>query len=97
MVIPVEELPLEPDRVAIGNLADLHTVVAESEDVDPADLHLATYWARPGPAKPTPDDGAWCSAIVSIVRGRDDLDCSLHIHDGRTALPLLPRRTWPTP
>ncbi|WP_164702975.1 hypothetical protein [Modestobacter sp. KNN46-3] len=44
---------------------------------------------------PTPDDEAWCSALKSIVRERDRLDCSLHVHDGRTAVPLLPRLSWP--
>jgi hypothetical protein len=96
-LIPVEELPLEPDRVAIGNLAELHTVVAESESVDRSELHLAMCLERPGPATPTPDDAAWCTAIESIVRGRDGLDCSLHLHNGRTAVPLLPRRSWPVP
>lgn len=97
LLIPVEELPLEPDRLAIGNLAELHAVVAESEDVDPVELHLAICLERPGPATPTPDDAAWCSAIESIIRGRDRLDCSLHVHDGRTALPVLPRHAWPAP
>ncbi|WP_164700279.1 hypothetical protein [Modestobacter sp. KNN46-3] len=41
LLIPVDDLPLEPDRLAIGNLVELHTIVAESEDVDPTDLHLA--------------------------------------------------------
>ena len=93
LLIPVEELPVEPDRVAIGNLHDLHSVVAESEGVDPADLHLAMCLERPGPA--TADDDAWCAAIASIVHERDGIDCSLHVSDGRTAAPLLPRRRWP--
>ena len=97
LLIPVEELPQEPDRVAIGNLADLHSVVAESEDVDPTDLHLAMCLERPGPATPTPDDAAWSTAIESIVRDRDGLDCSVHVGNGRTATPLLSRRSWPAP
>ncbi|MGY1841786.1 MULTISPECIES: hypothetical protein [unclassified Modestobacter] len=95
LLIPVEELPLEPDRVVIGALADLHSVVVDAEDVDRLGLHLAMCLERPGPAAPTPDDAAWCAAIESIVRGRDGLDCSLHLHDGRTAVPLLSRRSWP--
>ena len=97
LLIPVEELPTEPDRVVIGALADLHAVVVDTEDADPLDLHLAMCLERPGPTEPTPDDAAWCAAIESIVRGRDGLDCSLHLHDGQTAVPLLPRRAWPTP
>jgi len=93
LLIPVEELPVEPDRVVIGNLHELHSVVGESEGVGPADLHLAMCLERPGPA--TADDDAWCAAIESIVRERDGVDCSLHVGDGRTAVPLLPRRRWP--
>ncbi|MGY5884926.1 hypothetical protein [Modestobacter lacusdianchii] len=95
LLIPVEELPAEPDRVVIGALADLHGVAVDSEHVDRSALHLAMCLERPGPAEPTPDDYAWCAAIESIVRGRDGLDCSLHLHDGQTAVPLLPRRAWP--
>ncbi|MCZ2830791.1 hypothetical protein O2W14_18275 [Modestobacter sp. VKM Ac-2986] len=97
VLIPVEELPLEPDRVALGNIAGLHAVVAESEGIDEAGLHLATCLERPGPPTPTPDDEAWCAAIESILRGRDGVDCSMHVGDGRTAVPLLSRRTWPSP
>ncbi|CCH89556.1 conserved protein of unknown function [Modestobacter italicus] len=93
LLIPVEELPVEPDRVAIGNVHELHSVVAESEGLHPADLHLAMCLERPGPA--TADDDAWCAAIESIVRGRDGIDCSLHVGDGRIAHLLLPRRRWP--
>jgi hypothetical protein len=95
VLIPVEELPVEPDRVAIGNLAHLHEVVAEAEGVDDADLHLAMCLERPGPPTPTPDDEAWAAAITSIVRDRDGLDCSLHVGNGRSATPLLPRPVWP--
>ena len=95
LLIPVEELPLEPDRVALGNIAGLHAVVAEAEGVDGDQLHLAMCLERPGPPTPTPDDEAWCAAVTSIVRDRDGLDCSLHVGDGRTATPLLPRGAWP--
>ena len=95
LLVPVEELPLEPDRVAIGNLAGLHQAVAEAEGVDDRQLHLAMCLERPGPPTPTPDDEAWSTAIASIVRDRDGLDCSLHVGDGRTATPLLPRLAWP--
>jgi hypothetical protein len=93
LLIPVEELPVEPDGEAIGNLRALHFAVAESEGVGPADLHLAMCLERPEPA--TADDDAWCAAIETIVRERDGVDCSLHVGDGRTTAPLLPRRRWP--
>ena len=95
LLVPVEEIPLEPDREAIGKIASLHSVVAESEGVGERDLHLAMHLERPGPRHATVDDDAWCAAIESIVRDRDGLDCSVHVGDGRTAVPLLPRRAWP--
>src|SRR5439155_4322552 len=37
LLIPVEDLPLEPDRAALANLVQLHVTVAESEDVAPGE------------------------------------------------------------
>src|SRR3954464_11758404 len=41
LLIPVDDVPLEPDRAALANLVELHATVAESEDIEPAELHLA--------------------------------------------------------
>jgi hypothetical protein len=96
LLIPVEDLPLEPDRRALANLVQLHVTVAESEDVAPAVLHLAMLLERRGPAGLSPDDHAWCSAIETVIRDRGGIDCSLHVDDGRTAVPVLGRHAWPT-
>jgi hypothetical protein len=96
LVIPVEDVPVEPDRVAIGNIIELHTVVAESEGVDASELHLAMLLERRGPAALSADDHAWHSAIEAIVRGRDGLDCSMHVGNGRTVVAVLSRQTWPS-
>jgi hypothetical protein len=93
LLIPVEEFPEEPDREVIGKLVDLHAAVVDAEGVGRTDLHLAMCLERPGPANP--DDDAWCAAIASIVRDRDGLDCSLHVGDGRTAVPVFHRSAWP--
>ena len=95
LLLPVEDLPLEPDRVALGNLVSVHVTVAETEDVDPGDLHLALLLERHGPAGLSPDDHAWCSAVEALLRDRSGLDCSLHVGNGRTAVTVLPRRSWP--
>lgn len=95
LLIPVEDVPLEPDRLALANLVELHATVAESEDVEPAGLHLAMLLERRGPAGLSPDDHAWCSAIEAIVGDRNGVDCSVHVGNGRTAVPVLPRRAWP--
>src|SRR3954462_7118931 len=95
LLIPVDDVPLEPDRAALANLVELHTSVAESEDVGPDDLHLAMLLERRGPAGLSPDDHAWSSAIEAIVRDGSCIDCSLHVGNGRTAVPVLPRRAWP--
>jgi|tagenome__1003787_1003787.scaffolds.fasta_scaffold20950319_5 hypothetical protein len=95
LLIPVDDVPLEPDRAALANLVDVHATVAESEGVEPADLHLAMLLERRGPAGLSPDDHAWRSAIEADVRDRHGIDCSVHVGNGRTAVPLLPRRAWP--
>ncbi|MGY1741144.1 MULTISPECIES: hypothetical protein [unclassified Blastococcus] len=95
LLMPIEEVPLEPDRVVLGNLALVHEAVAESEDVDPGGLHLAMLLERRGPAGLSPDDHAWSSAVEAVVRDRAGLDCSLHVGNGRVAVPVLPRLQWP--
>ena len=95
LLMPFEDVPLEPDRAALGNLVALHDTVAETEDVDPGELHLALLLERRGPAGLSPDDHAWCSAVEAVVRDRAGVDCSLHVGNGRTAVPVLPRRHWP--
>ena len=95
LVIPVEEVPVEPDRQALTNLLVLHETVVDEEGVDPDDLHLALLLERRGPAGLSPDDHAWCSAVEAIVRDRAGVDCSMHVGNGRTAVPVLPRTQWP--
>ncbi|RBY85081.1 hypothetical protein [Blastococcus sp. TF02A-26] len=95
LLIPVEDVPLEADREMLGNVHHVHKTVAESEDVDPHELHLAMLLERRGPAGLSPDDHDWSSAIEAVLRDRDGLDCSLHVGDGRTAVCVLPRMQWP--
>ena len=96
LLMPVEDVPLEPDRGALGNLVTVHATVAETEDVHPDELHLALLLERHGPAGLSPDDHAWCSAVEALLRDRAGLSCSLHVGNGHTAVPVLPRRDWPT-
>jgi hypothetical protein len=95
LLIPVEDVPLEPDRAALANLIGAHATVAESEGVEPAELHLALLLERRGPAGLSPDDHAWSSAIEAIFREHHGIDCSLHVGNGRTAVPVVPRHVWP--
>lgn len=95
LLVPIDEVPVEPDREVLGNLTYLHDTVAESEDVDPGELHLAMLLERRGPAGLSPDDHAWSSAVEAILRHRLGLDCSLHVGNGRAAVPVLPRVRWP--
>ena len=53
LLMPVEDVPLEPDRATLGNLAAVHTTVAETERVDPDELHLALLLERHG-GRPLP-------------------------------------------
>lgn len=95
LLMPIDEVPLEPDREVLGNLALMHETVAETEDVDPAELHLAMLLERRGPAGLSPDDHAWSSAVEAVLRDRAGLDCSLYVGNGRTAVCVLPRLRWP--
>ena len=95
LLVPVEDIPVEPDRVVLGHLVDMHAAVAESEGVELAELHLALCLERRGPAGLGPDDHAWAAAVEAVLRGRDGLDCSLHVGDGRRCVPVLLRPVWP--
>lgn len=95
LLIPVEDVHVEPDRVVLGHLVDLHATVAEAEGLGLRDLHLAMCLERRGPAGLGPDDHAWAAAVEAILRGRDGLDCSLHVADGRGCVCVLARPSWP--
>lgn len=95
LLLPIEDVPLEPDRAVLGNLVSVHVTVAESEGVEPGELHLALLLERHGPAGLSPDDHAWCSAVEALLGDRAGLDCSMHVGNGRTAVPVLLRRSWP--
>jgi hypothetical protein len=95
LLLPIEDVPLEPDRAILGNLVTVHTAVAETEDVEPGELHLALLLERHGPAGLSPDDHAWCSAVEAVLRDRAGVDCSMHVGNGRTAVPIVLRRSWP--
>ncbi|SDG35219.1 hypothetical protein [Klenkia brasiliensis] len=94
LVVPVDDIPVEPDRVMLGNLAQLTEVVAEHERVEPAELHLAFCLERRGPSYLTPDDQAWVAAIEAVLRGREGRDCSVHVAADTWVVPALPRVSW---
>ncbi|WP_131802035.1 hypothetical protein [Klenkia taihuensis] len=94
LVIPVDDVPVEPDRTMIGHLRGFHDEVAEQTGVDPADLHLAMCLERRGPTYLTPDDHAWVAALESVMRTREGLDCSVHVAADTWVVPALPRLSW---
>ncbi|MCO7218509.1 hypothetical protein [Klenkia sp. PcliD-1-E] len=94
LVVPVDDIPVEPDRLMIGHLRGLHDEVAGQEGVPPEQLHLAMCLERRGPAHLTPDDHAWVAALSSILRDREGLDCSVHVAADFWVVPALPRVSW---
>jgi hypothetical protein len=80
--------------VALANLVELHTNVAESDGAELGEQHLAMLLQRGGPAGLSPEDHAWCSAIEGVVRDRHGIACNVDVGNGRTAVPVLPRRAW---
>lgn len=93
LLIPVDEVPLEPDGVALATLVELHTTVTKSGGAEAGELRMAMLLERGGPAGLPPGDHAWCSAIEAVVRDRHGIDCSVLVGSGRAA--VLPGRARP--
>jgi hypothetical protein len=96
LLVPIDGVPSEPDRALLLHLVELHTDVADAERVPADELHMALYLERRGSSRPLPEDHAWAAAVGAVLRVRERVDCSLHVGDGRTAVALLPRATWPS-
>jgi len=94
LLVPIDDVPVEPDRTMISHLRGFHDEVAGQTGVDPADLHLAMCLERRGPRSLTPDDHAWVAALEAVLREREGLDCSVHVAAGTWVVPALPRVSW---
>jgi hypothetical protein len=82
VVVPIDELPLLPDRAMLTGLLRLHDTVSEQTDVGKG--HLAMALCRPGRPVITAADDEWAEALRDELDGRFDGTWSLHLAaDGR--------------
>ena len=87
LVVPVDDVPLVPDRSTIFGLLQLHETVADHHLDD--DGHLALALCRPGRPEITEDDDAWVGLLSEVLDDQLDATWSLHLAAGGTVLPLI--------
>ena len=93
-VVPVDDVPLVPDRRLLDGLVQLHNGVAE--DFFDGEGHLALALCRPGRPEPTGDDDEWAASLRAVLDGRIAGTWSLHLAAGGTVTPLVeaPASVW---
>ena len=77
LVVPVDDLPVRPDRRRLAGLLDVHRQVADH--LGSSDVHLALALCRPGEPVATADDDAWTSALHELLDDALDGTWSLHL------------------
>ena len=87
LVVPIDDLPVEPDRRRLGSLLDVHRQVADHL-ADP-DAHLAMALCRPGKPVATTDDTAWAATLHALLDDALDGTWSLHLAAGGGVEPLV--------
>jgi hypothetical protein len=91
ILVPVEDLPTEPDQPLLDNLLPLHGAVVEQ--IGPGG-HLALALSRPGSPRPTVDDERWADALRSALTARIAETWSLHLAAGGAVSPLIDPPWW---
>ncbi len=92
VVVPVDDLPLRPDRRRLAGLLDVHRQVADH--LGGLDVHLALALCRPGEPVATADDDAWASALHELLDDALDGTWSLHLAAGGRVEPLVEAPTF---
>ncbi len=87
LVVPIDDLPVRPDRPRIAGLLDVHRQVADH--LGDADAHLAMALCRPGEPVATADDTAWASALHELLDDVLDGTWSLHLAAAGRVEPLV--------
>jgi len=91
LVVPVDDIPLVPDREMLRGLLGLHDTVAA--DHLAGEGHLAMALCRPGRPAITEDDEEWADALAALLGdGQIDGTWSLHLAAGGSVTPLAGRR-----
>ncbi|WP_091366197.1 hypothetical protein [Geodermatophilus telluris] len=87
VLVPVEDVPLLPDRQLLAGLLDVHAEVAAS--LGPDGAHLAMALCRPGEPAVTEDDDGWAVACHEVLDDALDGTWSLHLAAGGRVEPLV--------
>ncbi len=87
VLLPVDDVPLRPDRRLVTGLLDVHTQVATHLGAD--DVHLALALCRPGEPTGTADDAGWEAALHEVLDDALDGTWSLHLAAGGRVEPLV--------
>ncbi len=80
LVVPVDDVPVRPDRRVLAGLLDVHRQVADH--LGDADAHLAMALCRPGEPVAAGDDTAWAAALHELLDDALDGTWSLHLAAG---------------
>jgi hypothetical protein len=91
LVMPIDELPVAPDRPAVDGLVQLHGAVVEQ--IGPGG-HLALALCRPGIPRPTESDERWADMLRSTLTARLEETWSLHLAADGEVSPLVDP-PWP--
>ena len=86
ILVPVDEVPTDPDPRLLANLLEVHHEVAELVG---GGAHLALALTRPGSARPTADDERWADLLRATMTGRIAETWSLHLAAGGEVNPLV--------
>jgi hypothetical protein len=87
LVIPVDDIPLVPDRAMRVGLLGLHDMVTHEHLK--GEGHLAMALCRPGRAEVTEDDDEWVDFLGDVFDDQIDGTWSLHLAAGGGVLPLV--------
>lgn len=68
LIIPVDDMPDEPDPAVLRNLTEVMTTVVDKEDLDVASIALLL--SRPGPDTMTASDRAWGRCLRTAYPAR---------------------------
>lgn len=76
ILMPIDELPAEPDPAMIQNLWG---VLTQALDEVTPDGHVGMVLTRPGPPGPTVGDQQWATALADTAPSDPPISWSLHV------------------
>lgn len=87
IILPVDDVPVEPDRRLLTGLLDVHRQVADH--LGGGDVHLALVLCRPGEPGQDEHNGEWAGALHEVLDDALDGTWSLHLAAGGRVEPLV--------